>query len=68
MTVLAKNGMEVRILLRSPLVEPPEPKYEVELTEETEAQKKNKEVRKQEKRFGWENQVIKDREKGVLCK
>ena len=29
--------------------------------------KKNQEVRNQEKRVGWENHVIKAREKGVLC-
>ena len=69
MAVFAKDGIEVRNLLRArpPLVEPSEPVYEVEITGETEAQKKNQEVRNQEERVGWENHVIKGREKGVLC-
>ena len=50
------------------LVEPSEPVYEVEITGETEEQRKNREVRNQEKRVGWENHhVIKARGKGVLC-
>ena len=67
--MFAKDGIEVRNLLRAlqRLVEPSEPVYEVEITGETEAKRKNREVKKQEKRVGWENQVIKAREKGVLC-
>ena len=66
---LLMDGIEVRNLLgsRAPLVEPSEPVYEIEITGETEAQKRNQEVRNQEKRVGWENHVIKAREKGVLC-
>ena len=41
--------------------------YEVEITGKTDAQRKNREVRNQEKRVGWENHVIKAGEKGVLC-
>ena len=69
MAVLAKDGIEARNLLRAkaPHVEPSEPVYCIEITGETEAQKKNREVRNQEKRVGWENHVIKDREKRVLC-
>ena len=69
MAVFAKDGIEIRNILRTrpQLVEPSEPVYEVEITGETEAQRKNREVRNQEKRKGWENQVIKAREKGVLC-
>ena len=69
MAVFAKDGIEVRNLPRTrpQLVEPSEPVYEVEITGETEAQRKNREVRNQEKRVGWENHVIKAREKGVLC-
>ena len=69
MAVFAKDGFEIRNLLRTrpQLVEPSEPVYEVETTGETEAQRKNPEVRNQEKRVGWENHVIKIREKGVLC-
>ena len=69
MAIFAKDGIEVRNLLtaRPTLVEPSEPVYEVEITGETEEQKKNREVRNQKKRVGWENHVIKAREKGVLC-
>ena len=68
MAVFAKDCIEIRNLLRTrtPLVEPSEPVYEVEITGEMEAQRKNREVRNQEKRVGWENHVIKAREKGVL--
>ena len=52
---------------RPTLVEPSEPVYEVEITGETEAQRKNREVRSEEQRVGWENHAIKAREKGVLC-
>ena len=64
MAVFAKDGIEIQNLLRArpPLVEPSEPVYEVEITGETEAQRKNREVRNQEKRVGWENHVIKTRE------
>ena len=69
MAVFAKNGNEKRNWLRArpTLVEPAEPVYAVEITGETEAQRKNREVRNQEKVVGWENHVIKAREKGVLC-
>ena len=69
MVVFAKDGVEIRSPLRTrpQLVEPSEPAYEVEITGETEAQRKNREVRNQEKRVGWENLVIKGREKRVLC-
>ena len=61
--------MEIRNLPRAPpqLVEPSEPVYEVEITGKTDAQRKNREVRNQVKRVGWENHVIKAREKGVPC-
>ena len=67
MTVFAKDGIEIRNLLRArpPLVEPSEPVYEAEITGETYAQK-NREVRNQEKRVGWENHVIKARGREVL--
>ena len=69
MAVLAKDGIEVRNLLRNKpqLVEPAEPIYEVEITGETKAQRENRDVRNQEKRVGSENHVQKAREKGVLC-
>ena len=54
MAVFAKDGIETRNLLRTrpQLVEPSEPVYEVEITGETEAQRKNREVRNQEKKSG----------------
>ena len=69
MAVFANDGIEIRNLLRAkpPLLEPSEPIYEVNIPGETKAQKKNRDVRNQEKRVGWENHVIKAREKGVLC-
>ena len=69
MAVFAKDGIEIRNLLRArpTLVELAEPVYEIEIMGETEAQRKNRELRNQEKRVGWENYVIKAREKGVLC-
>ena len=69
MAVFAKDGIEIRNLLRArpTLVEPAEPVYELEIQGETGAQRKSREVRNQEKRVGWENHVIKAREKGVLC-
>ena len=69
MAIFAKDGIEVRNLLRArpTLVEPSEPVYDVEITGETEAQRKNREVRNQEKRVGRENHVIKAWEKVVLC-
>ena len=52
MAIFAKDGIEVRNLLRArpTLVEPAEPVYELEITGETEAQRKNREVRNQEKK------------------
>ena len=68
MAVFAKDGIEIENLLqtRPQLVEPSEAVYEVEITGETEAQRKNCEVRNQEKRVGWENHVIKAREKSSV--
>ena len=56
MAVFAKDGIEIRNLLRArpQLVEPSEPVYEVEITGKTEAQRKNRDVRNQEKRSGLE--------------
>ena len=46
LALFAKDGIEIRTILRTrpPLVEPSEPVYEVEITGETEAQRKNREV------------------------
>ena len=69
MAVFAKDGIEVRNILRAKpaLIEPAEPIYEVVITGEMEAQKKDRELRNQEKRVGWENRAQKATEKGVLC-
>ena len=69
MAVFAKDGIEIRNVLRArpTLVEPAEPEYELERQGETDSQRKNRQVRNQEKRIGWENHVIKARGKGVLC-
>ena len=58
MAVFAKDGIEIRNLLRArpALAKPAEPVYELEIQDETEAQRKKREVRNQEKRVGWENQ------------
>ena len=40
---------------------------EGEINGETDAQRKYREVRNREKRVGWENHVVKDREKKFLC-
>ena len=50
--VFAINRIEVRILLRAkpPIIEPTEPTYETEINEETEAQKRNRDIRNQEKK------------------
>ena len=69
MAVFAQDGIKIRNLLRPKpsLTDPVEPVYEIEIQGETDAQRKNREVRNQEKRVGHENHVIKAREKGVLC-
>ena len=45
--VFAKDGLEVRISPRTkpPVIEPTEPTYEIEINGETEAQKRNKDIR-----------------------
>ena len=69
MPVFAKDGIEIWNLLRArpTLVEPAEPVYELEIQGETDAQRINREVLNQEKQAGWDNHVIKARERGVLC-
>ena len=55
-----KDGIKVKNLQRNKpqLVEPTEPIYEVEINGETEPQKKNRDVRNQEKRVGWERELV----------
>ena len=68
MSVFAKDGIEVQNLLRNKLqlIEPAEPNYEVAITGETEEQKKNNDVRDEEKRVGWKNHDKKP-EKKEFC-
>ena len=63
MAVFVKDGIVVRNLQRNKLllVQHIEPIYEVEKKGETDAQRKNWEVRNQEKKVGWENHVVKAR-------
>ena len=69
MAVFAKDGIEIRNLLgpKPSLTDPVELVYDIEIQGETDAQRKNRELRNQEKRVGHENHVIKAREKRVLC-
>ena len=69
MAEFAEDGIEVWIFLRDQpeFVDPPEPVLEVKKMRETDAQRKIREARSQEKRVGWENRCLKSREKGVLC-
>ena len=55
MAVFASDGIEVRVFLRPkpPALVPNEPTYEVEITGKTEAQKRNRDFRNQEKRVTW---------------
>ena len=68
MAVFAKDGIEIRNLLRPKpsLTDPVDPVHKIEIQGESDAQRKNHEVRNQEKRVGHENHVIKARVKGVL--
>ena len=69
MAVFLKDGKEIRNLLRPKpqLADSVEPVYEIEIQGENYTQRKNREVRNQEKRVGYENHVKKAREKGFLC-
>ena len=66
MAVFAKDGIEVRNLLRTkpPLVETTEPIYEVEITSETEAQKKTEKYETKRKEC-CENNCLNARKKSV---
>ena len=59
--MFAKDGIEVKFLLRTKLLvlEPTEIIYKIEFNRETEAKKRNGDIRNQEKRVTWENNVIK---------
>ena len=66
MAVLAKDGKKVRMLLqsRTPIIEPTEPIYEIEIKGETEAEKEKRYIRNQDKIVNWENPTAKNRERG----
>ena len=50
--VFAKNGNEVKVVPRAkpPIIEPTEPTYETEINGETEAQKRNRDIKNQAKK------------------
>ena len=69
MAVLAKNGIELRnrVHSRPPNIEPTEPIYEPEINDETEVEKRKRDIRNHEKKFNWENHTARVRERGALC-
>ena len=68
LAVFAKDGIEIRNLLRekSEVTLPSEPILEVEIQGETDEQRRNRDVRNQEKKVNWWNSCQKARDKGVL--
>ena len=69
LAVFAKDGIEIRNLLREKpeVTLPSEPILEVEIQGETDAQRRNRDVRNQEKNVNCENSYHKARDKGVMC-
>ena len=68
LAVFAKDGIEIRNLREKPEITlPTEPILEVEIHGETNAQRRNRDVRNQEKNVNWENSCQKARGKGVMC-
>ena len=69
MAVLAKDGIEVRTLLRvkPTAIEPTEPMYELEKTGETEAEKRKRDIQNQEKKVNSESQTTRVPERGPIC-
>ena len=69
MAIFAKDEMEVKNLLpvKLPVQEPAEPTSEVQINGETEAQKRTRNIKNQEKLVALGKNLIKVREKGVLC-
>ena len=69
LAVFAKDGIVIQNLLREKheITLPTEPILEVEIQGETHAQRRNREVRNQEKNVDWENRCQKARDKGVMC-
>ena len=68
MAVFAKDGLEVRDLLRTkpPIVKPHESICKIKIRQK-EAQKCNQDICNQEQKVNWENNAIKFRDRGVLC-
>ena len=69
LAIFAKDGIEIQNLLREKpdITLPTEPIFEVEIQGETGAQRRNREVRNQEKSVDWKNRCQKARDKGVMC-
>ena len=69
LAVFAKDGIEFQNLLREKpeVTSFTEPILELEIQGEIEAQRKNREVRNQEKNVAWEHRCQKIRGKGVMC-
>ena len=68
LALFAKDGIEIQDLLREKpdIVLPTKPILEVEIQGETDAQRRNRAVRNQEKNVDWENRCQKARDKGVM--
>ena len=69
MAVIAKDGIDVRHLHRGnpTVLKETESTYETDTNGKPKHKKINREVRNQEKRNGWENEVLKARERRMLC-
>ena len=67
LAVFAKDGIEIQNLLREKpnITLPTEQILEVEIHGETDAQRRNREVRNQEKKVDWVNRWRKARDRGV---
>ena len=66
---VAKDGIEIQNLLREKpeITLPVETILEVEIQRETDAQRRNRNGRNQEKNLDWENRCQKARDKCVMC-
>ena len=69
LAVFAKDGLEIRKLLyeKPEITLPTEPILDVETQRGIDAQRRNRDVRNQEKNVDWENWSQKARNKGVMC-
>ena len=69
LAIFAEDGIEIQNLIREkpPITLPTEPILESEIHGETDAQRRNREVRNQKKGVDWDNRCQKARDKGVMC-